>query len=451
MGEAGGDPVIAIDGLSYGFGRGALATQVLTDVSLQIAPGEIVILAGPSGSGKTTLLTLIGGLRAASTGSLRVLGRELRGARERDLVRVRRQIGYVFQAHNLLDSLTALRNVRLAMRLRPGVGRGEAVRRAREALDAVGLHDRARHLPPQLSGGQRQRVAIARALVGRPRIVLADEPTASLDGKSGRDVVDILKRLARDQGTAVLLVTHDNRIFDVADRIVYLEDGCLHPFGDAAAAGSRRLLAAFARNNRSGELVRQVRALPPERLPAFLEGATAELQDLLHGLDTSESEAFESLLDQVIEVVTLKIAEALEAERATLFVLDAARQELWSKVAQDHREIRLPLGEGIAGHVARTGETVNARDAYTDPRFNAGVDRASGFRTRSVLCVPMQASDGRVLAVMELLNKVPGPAFGAEDEARLRRLAEQVATPLETWCRTRELGARRRAGEGAAG
>ncbi len=217
-------PVLRVRGVSHHYGAGDTRKQVLYDNHLEIMPGEIVIMTGPSGSGKTTLLTLIGALRTVQEGSMAVLGRELRGLSPSQLVEVRRGIGFIFQAHNLLDSLTAQQNVQMALELvepRAEVRRTRAV----EILTALGLDHRLNYKPEALSGGQRQRVAIARALANRPRLVLADEPTAALDEKSGRDVVTLLQQLAREQRSTSLIVTHDNRILDVADRIVNMVDG----------------------------------------------------------------------------------------------------------------------------------------------------------------------------------------------------------------------------------
>src|SRR5512136_443047 len=175
--------VIDIKNLNQYFGQGQLRKQVLFDITLQIQSGEIVILTGPSGSGKTTLLTLIGGLRSAQEGSLQVLGREMCGASPDDLVRSRRSIGYIFQAHNLHKSLTALQNVRMGLELHEQYSVGDMHRKSAEMLELVGLGNRINYYPDDLSGGQKQRVAIARALVSHPKIVLADEPTAALDSK----------------------------------------------------------------------------------------------------------------------------------------------------------------------------------------------------------------------------------------------------------------------------
>jgi putative ABC transport system ATP-binding protein len=198
-------------------------------------------LTGPSGSGKTTLLTLVGGLRAVQQGSCVVLGEQLQGASEQQRIALRRRIGFVFQEHNLLGFLTAAQNV--AMSLEPDMATTERERRARSAvmLNAVGLGEFQHALPSHLSGGQRQRVAVARALVRDPDLLIADEPTASLDGRTGRELVDLLSRLARERNLAVLMVTHDPRIIDIADRILALEDG--------------EIRACVSRSNSDGDLL----------------------------------------------------------------------------------------------------------------------------------------------------------------------------------------------------
>lgn len=219
--------VIKSQNLDHYFGTGKLRKQVLFDINLEISAGEIVIMTGPSGSGKTTLLTLMGGLRSAQSGSLVVLDKELSGISSGGLVKARRKNGYIFQAHNLHGSLTALENVQMGLEVHGLFDRKARHQKAAEMLEQVGLGDRIHYLPSGLSGGQKQRVAIARALVSNPKIVLADEPTAALDKKSGRDVVEIMQDLAKKKGCTILLVTHDNRILDIADRIVYMEDGRL--------------------------------------------------------------------------------------------------------------------------------------------------------------------------------------------------------------------------------
>ena len=219
--------VINIKNLDHYFGQGELRKQVLFNIDLKIDRGEIVLMTGPSGSGKTTLLTLVSGLRSPQSGSCQILGKELCGASNQELVQARRNNGYIFQANNLHRSLTASQNVQMGLEVHGKYNKSEMRDRAVAMLEEVGLADRIDYYPDSLSGGQKQRVAIARALVAHPAIVLADEPTAALDSKSGRDVVNLMQKLAREQGSTILLVTHDNRILDIADRIVHLEDGRL--------------------------------------------------------------------------------------------------------------------------------------------------------------------------------------------------------------------------------
>ncbi|MCP3956710.1 MAG: ATP-binding cassette domain-containing protein [bacterium] len=429
---------IVLENVSHAFGRGELRKQVLFEIDAEIREGEIVLFTGPSGSGKTTLLTLVGALRSTQEGSLRVLGRELRGARAGALVQLRREIGYIFQSHNLIESLTAEENVLLGLRLKPGLTPGERQRRAAETLAAVGLADFRDRLPRNLSGGQRQRVAIARALAPRPRLVLADEPTASLDRTSGREVIEIVRGLARSEGVTVLLVTHDDRILDVADRILHLEDGRLSDsYAAVVASSAGNLMASLAHSNWQGQLAEQVERLPDERFNEMLEGFTAEARGFLEAVRLSQSEAHEALLDQVLDVFTRKIGEILDADRATLFLVDWAAGQLWSKYAEtdgaEPLEIRIPLGEAIAGTVAATGRTMNVPDAYREPLFDPATDRQTGYRTRSILCVPILDAEGEVIAVAQVLNKQGGEAFDADDERQLTEFAEAMSAILESW------------------
>ncbi len=244
---------IVCEKISYAYGRGELRKQILFDVSIEIRAGEIMILTGPSGSGKTTLLTLMGALRAGQEGSLRIFGQQLSGARERTLVQVRRRIGYIFQSHNLLPALDVTQNIRMAAQLIKGRSAATQREDIHRVLDRVGLSDHVHKRIDQLSGGQRQRVAIARALVNDPMIILADEPTASLDRESGRDVADLIQELAREKGASVVLVTHDNRILDIADRIVHLEDGRMKSLKEAVAKEASRMLNMLATHDPSGQ------------------------------------------------------------------------------------------------------------------------------------------------------------------------------------------------------
>jgi putative ABC transport system ATP-binding protein len=210
--------------LNHYFGEGELRSQALHDNMFEVRRGEIVIMTGPSGSGKTTLLTLIGTLRTVQEGSLKVLGHELNGATPELIAQIRREIGFIFQAHNLFESLTAFQNVNMAAEL-VGMNPGEARNRIKDLLTRLHLGHRIDYKPKKLSGGQKQRIAVARGLVHRPKIVLADEPTAALDKETGRAVVTLFQELARDEGCSIIIVTHDDRILDVADRLVKMEDG----------------------------------------------------------------------------------------------------------------------------------------------------------------------------------------------------------------------------------
>ena len=221
-------PAIDVRGVQHHYGTGDARKQVLFDNNLRVSPGEIVIMTGQSGSGKTTLLTLIGTLRRVQQGELFVLGRPLHDSTAAEINRLRTRLGFIFQAHNLFSSLTAQQNVRMALELQADrKSRAEENRRCDEMLEAVGLGERIHYKPSGLSGGQKQRVAVARGLVHHPEILLADEPTAALDEESGRKVVELFQQHARQRGTAIVIVTHDNRILDVADRIVKMDFGSI--------------------------------------------------------------------------------------------------------------------------------------------------------------------------------------------------------------------------------
>jgi putative ABC transport system ATP-binding protein len=209
------------------FGKGALAFEALKGVDFSVPRGEFVMLAGPSGSGKTTLLSILGCVLAASEGQVKLFGETVSGLPQHRLPRIRTDyLGFIFQGHNLLASLTAQENVVLQLELR-GHDTATANVEARELLQKVGLGDKLDRKPMDLSGGQRQRISIARALAGSPPLILADEPTAALDAENGRLVTEILRDLARERGHTVVVVTHDSRIFHLADRIVHIEDGLI--------------------------------------------------------------------------------------------------------------------------------------------------------------------------------------------------------------------------------
>ncbi|WP_029621025.1 ATP-binding cassette domain-containing protein [Pseudorhizobium marinum] len=223
-----GEPPIQLQNVNHWFGSGETRIQVICDASLSIERGTLTVLRGPSGSGKTTLLTLMGSLRTVQDGSIRLLGQELRGASQGSQQMLRRRLGFIYQAHNLHESLTARQNTLMGLQVhgpRGDVAKQEAA--TNHILQLLGLGHRIEYLPEKLSGGQKQRVAIARALVSNPEIVFADEPTAALDRDGGLQVVQMLKALGDARGMSTVMVTHDARIMDLADRIVTVEDGRL--------------------------------------------------------------------------------------------------------------------------------------------------------------------------------------------------------------------------------
>jgi putative ABC transport system ATP-binding protein len=424
---------IQVSGLNHAFGKGDLRKQILFDISTEIPKGEIVIVTGPSGSGKTTMLTLVGALRSAQEGSVNVLGEELCGAKSRTLEKVRKQIGFIFQQHNLLGALTSLQNVELGLRVSGGTSRREQRRRAAAMLEAVGLGDRLHHKPGQLSGGQRQRVAIARALVGEPAMLLADEPTASLDKESGRDVVERMKTLAKEKGTTILLVTHDNRILDIADRIVHLEDGKLSTFTDAVIANNQRMMQTLAENRSKQPMDEVVEKLDERGFKDMLEEITTDSQRFQEATALANDVAFKSMLSQGLFAFTRKLGQLLNADRASLFIVE--HDSLVLRVAEDIKdmpEVRIPLGSGIAGAVAQSGESIRIDDAYADPRFNQAVDKQTGYRTRSIISLPVKDQTGNVFAVAQLLNRKDGQPFDDGDEQRFANFIQSIGVILET-------------------
>lgn len=426
-------PPIQVNGLSHTFGKGALQKQVLFDITTEIPEGEIVIVTGPSGSGKTTMLTLLGALRSAQEGSIQVLGEELCGAKPRVLEKVRKQIGFIFQQHNLLGALTAVQNVELGLRVTGRFSRSELRRRSREMLEAVGLGERLNYKPGQLSGGQRQRVAIARALVSEPAMLLADEPTASLDKQSGRDVVERMKTLAQEKGTTILLVTHDNRILDIADRIVHLEDGKLSTFTEAVIADNRRMMQTLADNRSKQPLHEIVDQLDEAGFKEMLGEITDDSQRFMEATALANDVAFRSMLRQGLFAFTRKLGQMLNADKASLFIVED--DSLVLRVAENidkMGEVRIPLGSGIAGAAAQSGETIRIDDAYSDERFNPDVDKQTGYRTHSILSLPVKNRAGNVFAVAQLLNRRDGQPFDEGDEKRFAEFLQSIGVILET-------------------
>jgi len=218
-------PRVQVRDLTKTYETGAAAARALDGVDLDVNAGELVLLMGPSGSGKTTLISIMGCILRASSGTVRINGQEVTHLKEKHLPKVRLDnIGFVFQGFNLFPTLTAAENVEVGLDLK-GVRSRERKQRARTLLDSVGLHEKYASFPADLSGGEKQRVAIARALAGDPGIILADEPTAALDSVTGRTVMDMMRKLAKERGRAVVVVSHDGRVMEYADRVVHIEDG----------------------------------------------------------------------------------------------------------------------------------------------------------------------------------------------------------------------------------
>lgn len=368
-------PLIRVQSLRHAYGAGALRREVLAGVDATFHAGEIAILMGQSGSGKTTLLTLLGGLREVQSGSVEVAGRELSNATAAEMTAVRRAIGFVFQRHNLLGALSARQNVHLALLLHDPAA--PAVH-ADALLARVGLAGHEGKRPRELSGGQQQRVAIARALAGHPRVVIADEPTASLDRGSGREVIALMRALARESGCAVVIATHDPRILDVADRILTIEDGvvtetdgALHRIADefadllsvlarypAGGADRTALQGNFDRGStalavRAADYVHlrlrpelAARADAAQRLAATARTLATTLENFLTRLDAGAAEVRAGLGDRLLQSVEVLLLAGLDAARSRgvedtrlLASLTADRGETLRRVRQNYMAI----------------------------------------------------------------------------------------------------------------
>ena len=329
------DPVITLQNLNHHFGKGELTKQILFDINLSIYPGEIVIMTGPSGSGKTTLLTLIGALRSVRAGSAKILGHELNNATNNQLVQVRRNIGYIFQGHNLLPFMTARQNVRMSLALQAHADRLQALKKVDAVLNSVDLGDYLNAYPAKLSGEQEQRVAIARALVNQPTLILADEPTASLDSKTGRDVVELMYKLAKEQHCTILLVTHDNRILDIADRIIHLEDGKLQPSLET------RLESSLERSNQTVVLqpaapaeIHQASAIAPQNVTQAAPSSAPKtytiacIADSLTTLNTLKAFLYDDIFSVVLIQDPIQALTEIIKVNPDLVIMDLAMPKL---------------------------------------------------------------------------------------------------------------------------
>lgn len=427
---------IKAESVSHFYGKGALKKQILYDINVEIPQGEIVIVTGPSGSGKTTLLTLIGALRSTQEGSLKVLGNELSGASKKTLAQLRTNIGFIFQQHNLLAAISSLENVELGLGVSGRYKGAELRRRATQMLEAVGLSERMGHKPEQLSGGQRQRVAIARALASEPAMLLADEPTASLDKESGREVVDHMKRLATEQGTTILIVTHDNRILDVADRIVHLEDGVLTSFTDSVISNNEHMMGLLAEANEKVDLQAEMDKLDEAEFKSILQKMSDESRRFIQATSLANDHAYQSMLERSLFAFTRKLSQIVNSDRASLFLVDQADQSLVLRVTEQlpiHEDIRIPIHSGVVGAVVKTGEAIIVDDAYEDSRFNKDVDAKTGYRTRSILALPIRNTKGEIFAAVQLLNRNDGQCFTQQDKEKIESTLSDLSLILEGW------------------
>ena len=419
---------IRVRDLNHSFGKGALQKQILFDINTEIPAGEIVIVTGPSGSGKTTLLTIVSALRSVQDGSVEVLGLELNNARPSALERARREIGFIFQQHNLVASLSALQNVELGLRV-SGRFKGPALRkRAEEYLNTVGLGERLKYKPEALSGGQRQRVAIARALASEPAILMADEPTASLDKQSGRDVVDHMKTLAKEHGTTILLVTHDNRILDIADRIVYLEDGRLSTFTDAVIDNSQQMMRVVAdtkpmegaeSSNFDFQYMLVETSLQAQRVLA-LKGRVNDM-------------AFRSIMLEALQGATQSLLSLMNADLVLILLHDEEAGTLEALPASKLPPglNKLPADRGAAAATLESQSVVTITDTSSDPRYNAEIDQQLGMRTGTLISAPFSDREGKVFAVAQIRASTERGPFDDIDERNFRRFVDTIKIVIE--------------------
>ena len=232
-----------------------------------------------------------------------------------------------------------------------------------------------------------------------------------------------------------MLVTHDNRILDIADRVAHLADGRLTTFTEAVIANTQHMMRMLAENRQKQPLEEMIDGMDEQTFAAALSELTSESTHFLEATRKAEDEAFQSMLERALQLFTRRLAKLLDAERASLMLVDAAAQELVMRVSQDIKgrsEVRMPLTKGVAGAAAQSGETIRIDDAYADPRFNPEIDRQTGFRTRSILSIPLRDRSGKVFAVTQLLNRKDGEPFDDADEEKFAHFADSLGLILET-------------------
>ena len=385
--------------VSHFFGEGELRKQILFDVTAEIYPGELVMVMGPSGSGKTTMLNLIGALRRVLHGSLSIFGHELRDASDSTLSAIRRRIGFIFQHHHLMDSLNTRQNVQMGL---PGADSGSHGR-VSAILNEVGLSDKEKSMPSALSGGQRQRVAVARALVRQPELLLADEPTSALDRQTGHEIMELLRRLARKQGCAVIVVTHDNRILDMADRLMYLEDGRLTSFAAVTSPHEAHLLTALRAFTASGEIRTLLNEMAEKDFLDMLRTLGAESEQFLNVLELGSVHEVQKVFQDSACAALERASNAAKADSASLWVNNSCR-------------LSHPPGP-------------------RQPVPSEGIQRCfssrQSQRTASTLCIPLPDREHEMFAVAEFT----GPAVDPSAERQLRDFARPLGLLLQVCCR----------------
>jgi putative ABC transport system ATP-binding protein len=380
------------------------------------------------------LLTLIGGLRVVQSGSLRVLGQELSGIGETARAVVRQQIGYIFQSHNLLGSLTAQENVEIALNLSRNLSQGERRKRSLAALDAVGLLDRVHSYPSELSGGQRQRVAIARALSSKPKLILADEPTASLDKRTGRTVVELIHDLSKRDGATVVLVTHDNRILDIADRILTLSEGRMSSLVDQVTRESSNVLQMLARDLHSGELSKRVDGLDEKQFIDLMNDATRQTEEFLGLVDLIQGSAFRAIQSQVLTAFTQKTASLIGAEEPRLYFTDDEHKNPWlvdngdvgtrmySDTNDDQLAVERVLDTGEPYVVARSHNSHGGDQAALTTRERCGA-----------VYLPLKDKNSVAFAVFRFTMPLRDASLGLPASQLLEMLSASCSAILLTW------------------
>jgi len=434
-------PLVIANDLNFSFGEGELRRQMLYGIDFVLEPGEIVIVTGPSGSGKSTFLTLVGTLRSHQEGQLDVVGNSLLGASAATINNVRQQLGFIFQYHNLLDSLTATENVLMGFAKGDKRTKSQLKEVASSTLATLGLEMRLNYKPSSLSGGQNQRVSIARALVRSPKVILADEPTASLDATTTEIVMRLFREQTKELGSSILLVTHDDRIFKQADRVVEVRDGKLR---DAGATyldhGKNQASAALTTIAHSHKL--EAPAVTADPRPGTLaanrvKGALESLEKVLSDLAEIKLATTLQSLAQSLTYIASESASSLNADGCSIYLYDKDNAELFtlalSSAKDDLEGFAISTDKGFVGKCFREGAAVLEGRAADSTTLDRTIDLKSGLTTQSVACVPLSTETGDVFGIIQLVDQ-KADQFSTETIDGLYELRSLLAAPLhEYW------------------